>query len=302
METHAVDARARIPRRLVAESKSEAFLIELNSQVATLLVGPGGGAPRRAREGDRPQRSRVKGRQRAPHDHFVVLSEGKLAEEERRGAPVEQGQELEVELEEAHLHAETDAIARLDGYVITVAGARAASGRRSRSGSRTSARRPRAPSSPRRTARSPEDAKRSRAARHAWGPRAQEEDDRGVAEAPGRRAESPRRKRQPRRGRAEGQEEEEDEAGHAGWARTQAQAGRILTRSGPGEPARLALWHENDSYAIIAVGGKQYRVREGERLLVDRLPLDEGRRSIPTSSCWAATASRSSATSSRASR
>ena len=30
------------------------------------------------------------------------------------------------------------------------------------------------------------------------------------------------------------------------------------------------------TYAIISVGGKQYRVREGERLLVDRLPLAEG--------------------------
>jgi large subunit ribosomal protein L21 len=32
-----------------------------------------------------------------------------------------------------------------------------------------------------------------------------------------------------------------------------------------------------DSYAIISVGGKQYRVREGERLLVDRLKTDEGK-------------------------
>jgi large subunit ribosomal protein L21 len=30
------------------------------------------------------------------------------------------------------------------------------------------------------------------------------------------------------------------------------------------------------SYAIITVGGKQYRVQEGERLLVDRLASDEG--------------------------
>ena len=30
------------------------------------------------------------------------------------------------------------------------------------------------------------------------------------------------------------------------------------------------------SYAIIHVGGKQYRVREGERLLVDKLATDEG--------------------------
>lgn len=29
-------------------------------------------------------------------------------------------------------------------------------------------------------------------------------------------------------------------------------------------------------YAVIALGGKQYRVREGERLLVDRLQHEEG--------------------------
>lgn len=31
------------------------------------------------------------------------------------------------------------------------------------------------------------------------------------------------------------------------------------------------------SYAIIKVGGKQHRVREGEWLLVDRLPVEEGK-------------------------
>jgi large subunit ribosomal protein L21 len=34
---------------------------------------------------------------------------------------------------------------------------------------------------------------------------------------------------------------------------------------------------EKTTYAVIAVGGKQYRVREGERLLVDRVPVDEGK-------------------------
>src|SRR5262245_52196030 len=31
------------------------------------------------------------------------------------------------------------------------------------------------------------------------------------------------------------------------------------------------------SYAIITVGGKQYRVQEGEQLLVDRIATDEGK-------------------------
>ncbi len=36
------------------------------------------------------------------------------------------------------------------------------------------------------------------------------------------------------------------------------------------------------SYAIISLGGKQYRVREGERLLVDRLAEDDGKTFTPT--------------------
>ena len=31
------------------------------------------------------------------------------------------------------------------------------------------------------------------------------------------------------------------------------------------------------TYAIISLGGKQYRVQEGEKLLVDRLPYDEAK-------------------------
>jgi len=32
-----------------------------------------------------------------------------------------------------------------------------------------------------------------------------------------------------------------------------------------------------ETYAVISVGGKQYRVREGQRLLVDRVAVDEGK-------------------------
>jgi large subunit ribosomal protein L21 len=49
---------------------------------------------------------------------------------------------------------------------------------------------------------------------------------------------------------------------------------RVLRRVGPGP---TSLTHEHmTTYAIIEVGGKQYRVREGEKLLVDRLSHDEG--------------------------
>lgn len=35
------------------------------------------------------------------------------------------------------------------------------------------------------------------------------------------------------------------------------------------------------AYAIISVGGKQYRVQEGERVLVDRVAVDEGKTVTP---------------------
>ena len=118
METHAVDAERRI-RRLIAGSRSKAFHIELNSQVATTLIGPG--AERLAELEKETGRSiQVKGRQRAPHDHFVVLEKGPAEKVEPKALPVERGQELEVELEEAHQHSGRDAIARVDGYVVTV--------------------------------------------------------------------------------------------------------------------------------------------------------------------------------------
>src|SRR5438045_9302978 len=37
------------------------------------------------------------------------------------------------------------------------------------------------------------------------------------------------------------------------------------------------VFHEMATYAIISLGGKQYRVRGGERLLVDRLTTGEGK-------------------------
>jgi large subunit ribosomal protein L21 len=36
------------------------------------------------------------------------------------------------------------------------------------------------------------------------------------------------------------------------------------------------------TYAIISLGGKQYRVQEGQRLLVDRLPYDENKTFHPS--------------------
>jgi ribonuclease G len=120
-ETYAVDAERRL-RGLVRASKSEAFLVELNAQVAGILIGPGASRLDEL-EKETGRRFAFKTRPRVAPSYFAVLAEGPAAEIDPQAFPVVAGQELELELEETHLHDDGDAIARLDGYVITVAGA-----------------------------------------------------------------------------------------------------------------------------------------------------------------------------------
>src|SRR5437868_14588983 len=59
----------------------------------------------------------------------------------------------------------------------------------------------------------------------------------------------------------------------SGRRRARPRRARLLFRGGP----RARFVTTMAGYAIISLGGKQYRVREGERLLVDRLPYDGGK-------------------------
>jgi ribonuclease G len=120
-ETYAVDAERRM-RALVATSKSEAFLVELNAQVAGILIGPGASRLDEL-EKETGRRFAVKTRPRVSPNYFSLLEEGPASKIDPQAFPVSAGQELELTLEETHLHEDEDAIARLNGYVITVAGA-----------------------------------------------------------------------------------------------------------------------------------------------------------------------------------
>jgi ribonuclease G len=120
-ETHAVEAERRL-RAHVAGSKSEAFLVELSSEVAGILIGPGGSRLDEL-EKETGRRFAFKTKKTWSPEHFAVVAEGKAADIDPESFPVAADQELEVKLEDVHLHDDADAIARLDGYVITVEGA-----------------------------------------------------------------------------------------------------------------------------------------------------------------------------------
>jgi ribonuclease G len=119
-ETYAIDAERKL-RGLVAQSKSEAFLVELNADVAGILIGPGASRLEEL-ERETGRHFAFKTRPRVSPSHFAVLKEGKASAIDPDAFPVSAGQELEVELQEAHKHEERDAIARLNGYVVTVTG------------------------------------------------------------------------------------------------------------------------------------------------------------------------------------
>jgi len=56
-------------------------------------------------------------------DYFAVAMDGSLEEVEQRAVPFQPGEELLVTIEEPHMYDEDDAVAKIDGYVISVAAA-----------------------------------------------------------------------------------------------------------------------------------------------------------------------------------
>jgi ribonuclease G len=120
-ETYAVDAERRL-RRLAATSRAEAMQVELASGVAGILIGPAGSRLTEL-ESETGKIFAFETRDDLAPEHLEVLREGTAAEIEPQALPVSAGQELELRLVERHLRHPEDAIARLDGYVVAVAGA-----------------------------------------------------------------------------------------------------------------------------------------------------------------------------------
>jgi len=58
-------------------------------------------------------------------DHFAITFQGTREEVEERALPFRQGDEVLVEIVEPHMYDEEDAVAKIDGYIISIAGAAA---------------------------------------------------------------------------------------------------------------------------------------------------------------------------------
>jgi ribonuclease G len=112
-------------RDLAAERpESPAFLVRLHPKVASILVGGHGvEGPIHEIEQETGRHFHFEGTEALPIDHFEVVLEGTADEIEERALPFREGEEVLVHIEEPHMYNEDDAVAKLDGYVVSVLGA-----------------------------------------------------------------------------------------------------------------------------------------------------------------------------------
>ena len=120
-ETVAIEVERKL-REVAAEKPDvEAFLIQLNPRVSGVLLSGPGRPPLLDIEEDVGKHFHFEGSEGLPIDHFAVTAEGTREEIEDRALPFREGEEVLVTIEEPHMYNEDDAVAKIDGYVISVA-------------------------------------------------------------------------------------------------------------------------------------------------------------------------------------
>ncbi len=118
LDTYTSNAIKRI-RELVKDEPEEAVLIGLNSQIASLLIGPGGSKLEKL-ERALQKAIFIKGQEELIFDQVHLLKNGTKEAVEAYFLPVQEGAEIEVMISEPHITNAGDGIARLGGYIINV--------------------------------------------------------------------------------------------------------------------------------------------------------------------------------------
>ncbi len=119
-ETIAIEFERRM-RDLAQESSAEALLIQMNPRVSAEFTANEG----RALHAIEEQTGKwfvFEGSEGLPLDHFRVLLEGNRDQVLERALPFREGEEVHVEIVEPHMYNPGDAVAKIDGYIISVTG------------------------------------------------------------------------------------------------------------------------------------------------------------------------------------
>jgi ribonuclease G len=120
-ETIAIEFERRLRDVAAEHPEAEAFLVQANPRVATQFTGHGSRVLR-ALEEQSGKFFHFEGSEGLALDHFSVMLEGTRAEVEERAVPFRTGEEVLVEIVEPHMYNVDDAVAKIDGYIISVTG------------------------------------------------------------------------------------------------------------------------------------------------------------------------------------
>ncbi|HEY3828846.1 MAG TPA: Rne/Rng family ribonuclease [Solirubrobacteraceae bacterium] len=121
-ETIAIDFERRL-RELAAETPDdEAFLVQMNPRVTAQFTGQHSRVLH-ALERETSKSFHFEGSEGLALDHFAITFQGSREEVEERALPFHAGDEVLVEIVEPHMYDVDDAVAKIDGYIISIAGA-----------------------------------------------------------------------------------------------------------------------------------------------------------------------------------
>jgi ribonuclease G len=119
-ETLAIEFERRM-RDLAKDTKAEALLIQMNPRVSAEFTRDDARALR-AIEEETGKLFVFEGSEGLHLDHFAVLLEGTREEVLERAVPFRVGEEVHVQIVEPHMYSPGDAVAKVDGYVISITG------------------------------------------------------------------------------------------------------------------------------------------------------------------------------------
>jgi ribonuclease G len=123
-ETIAIEFERKLRDVAVEHPEADAFLVQINPRVSVQFTGHGSRVLA-ALEEQTGKSFLFEGSEGLMLDHFAITFMGTREEVEERALPFHQGDEVLVEIVEPHMYDVDDAVAKIDGYIISIAGAAA---------------------------------------------------------------------------------------------------------------------------------------------------------------------------------
>src|SRR5215207_2049073 len=119
-ETIAISFERRL-RDIAREVEAEALLLRINPRVSAVFTRDGAKILRQLEE-QTGKWFHFEGSEGLPLDHFAITMEGTRDKVAERALPFREGDEVLVNIVEPHMYNVDDAVAKIDGYIVSVTG------------------------------------------------------------------------------------------------------------------------------------------------------------------------------------